>query len=163
MPLRYGKPGAEEVTLDDLEAFLNAWARAMLVDGVKDQVRELELGLSEFFPPSALAMFAPEELQALLSGGGAQPWSAEHILANIDCRHGYEKSSMQVQELVAFMSELTGEQQRLFLRFVTSVPRLPLNGWAGLRPQFTVVKKHPMPGMMALVVAAALLLPLKLI
>lgn len=40
------------------------------------------------------------------------------------------------------MASLDSAQRRQFLRFVTGTPRLPIGGFAALRPRLTVVKKE---------------------
>jgi E3 ubiquitin-protein ligase TRIP12 len=57
--------------------------------------------------------------------------------------HGYTASSPPVQALLSVLSELSGEQQRRFLSFVTGAPRLPPGGLAKLQPRLTIVCKHP--------------------
>ena len=42
------------------------------------------------------------------------------------------------------MSELSPEERRKFLKFVTGSPRLPNGGFASLDPKLTVVLKKPL-------------------
>eukprot|EP00243_Klebsormidium_subtile_P009512 TRINITY_DN4787_c0_g2_i1.p1 TRINITY_DN4787_c0_g2~~TRINITY_DN4787_c0_g2_i1.p1 ORF type:complete len:120 (-),score=32.58 TRINITY_DN4787_c0_g2_i1:350-679(-) len=44
------------------------------------------------------------------------------------------------------MGELTPDEQRSFLRFVTGAPRLPPGGLSALTPRLTIVRKHPSGG-----------------
>ena len=44
-------------------------------------------------------------------------------------------------QLLEIMSELTLDDQRAFLRFVTGAPRLPPGGLAALNPKLTIVRK----------------------
>lgn len=44
-------------------------------------------------------------------------------------------------QLLDIMSELSPEDQRAFLRFVTGAPRLPPGGLAALNPKLTIVRK----------------------
>jgi hypothetical protein len=44
-------------------------------------------------------------------------------------------------QLLDIMSELTPDEQRAFLRFVTGAPRLPPGGLAALNPKLTIVRK----------------------
>jgi E3 ubiquitin-protein ligase TRIP12 len=43
-----------------------------------------------------------------------------------------------------FMSELTLDERRSFLKFVTGSPRLPHGGFASLDPKMTLVHKKPL-------------------
>ena len=45
------------------------------------------------------------------------------------------------------MSAFSLEERKQFLLFVTGAPRLPLGGFAGLKPKLNVVRKDPsLPG-----------------
>ncbi len=46
----------------------------------------------------------------------------------------------QVQHLLVVISEMAPEDKRLFLRFISGSPRLPVGGFAGLSPRLTIVK-----------------------
>lgn len=46
-----------------------------------------------------------------------------------------------MMQLLDIMSELSPEDQRAFLRFVTGAPRLPPGGLAALNPKLTIVRK----------------------
>lgn len=87
-----------------------------------------------------------EEVEMLLRGIG-EKWSEESILGAIKCDHGYSRHSPAVQHFVRVLTDLSSDDQRAFLRFVTGSPRLPYGGLAALRPRLTIVKKHA--GMLA--------------
>ncbi len=48
---------------------------------------------------------------------------------------------MEFLNFLKMMKELEQDERRLFLRFVTGCPRLPLGGFGGLDPKLTVVLK----------------------
>jgi len=56
---------------------------------------------------------------------------------------GFESSLQRVgvMQLLDIMSELTPDEQRAFLRFVTGAPRLPPGGLAAVNPKLTIVRK----------------------
>ncbi|CAM9668710.1 unnamed protein product, partial [Choristocarpus tenellus] len=104
-------------------------------------------GLTEAVDPRRLAVLTASEFQQLLSGegggaGGDEEWSYPTVMASIVCRHGYTKSSAQVQWLVRTMTGLNQNQRRRFLQFITGTPRLPVGGFAALRPRLTIVRKE---------------------
>lgn len=78
----------------------------------------------------------------MLLRGIGERWSEECILGAIKCDHGYSRHSTSVQYFVRVLTELSSDEQRAFLRFVTGSPRLPYGGIAALRPRLTIVKKH---------------------
>ncbi len=42
--------------------------------------------------------------------------------------------------MLTVISEMGPEDKRLFLRFISGSPRLPVGGFAGLSPRLTIVK-----------------------
>jgi len=148
------KPGGadELVTIDTLGEFLELCTHHILVDSIGAQVERFCEGFAAIAPISSLKVFSAVELSDVLSGGSdlrEGAWNADSILPHIVCDHGYQKTSPQVQQLVSIMSEFTTQERRLFLRFVTGAPRLPMGGFASLRPPLTIVKTVPPPGRIA--------------
>ncbi|CAM9135577.1 unnamed protein product [Chrysoparadoxa australica] len=139
------KEADEAVTAQELGLYVTDVARHMLVDAIKPQLGQLIAGLSSVMKLEGLCLFTPQELQELLSGAGqgdSTYWTREAISNSVVCRHGYSKSSPQVLYLLETMTELTLPQRRDFLSFLTGTPRLPVGGFAALRPQLTIVKKE---------------------
>jgi len=66
------------------------------------------------------------------------------LLENVIPAHGYHTKSQEYLYLIRFMSELTHEERRKFLKFVTGSPRLPNGGFSSLDPKLTVVLKKPL-------------------
>lgn len=62
------------------------------------------------------------------SGAENEFGTYEDILDAIACDHGYSRGSRQVQWLVEILAEMTAEEQRRFLMFVTGCPCLPVGG-----------------------------------
>ena len=87
-----------------------------------------------------MSLRVQSELELLLRGQG-EAWTRELLLGAIKCDHGYTTSSAAVQHFVDVLAEMSTEQQRALLRFVTGSPRLPPGGVAALRPQLTIVMK----------------------
>ena len=58
--------------------------------------------------------------------------------------YGYHSKSAEYLNFIKFMGELTAEDRRKFLKFVTGSPRLPNGGFAALDPKLTLVLKKPM-------------------
>lgn len=51
-----------------------------------------------------------------------------------------------MRDLIDIMNSYSKEERRAFLQFMTGAPKLPLGGFKGLSPQFTVVRKpHEAP------------------
>lgn len=50
------------------------------------------------------------------------------LLDSIKADHGFNMDSRSVRNLLQVMSELTPQQRRDFLQFVTGSPKLPIGG-----------------------------------
>jgi E3 ubiquitin-protein ligase TRIP12 len=57
--------------------------------------------------------------------------------------HGYHQKSQPYLYLLKFMTELSKDERKKFLKFVTGSPRLPNGGFGALDPKLTVVLKKP--------------------
>jgi len=131
-----------EVTVYNLEQYLRLVSERFLHDDVHAQVSAIRDGLGDFLPVEALSAFTAKEFQSMLCGAtNLQNWKVDVIHDNIIPMHGYEQDSQQIKDLVQVLAELEREDQRLFLQWLTGSPRLPIGGFADLRPKLTVVRK----------------------
>ncbi|KAE8333229.1 hypothetical protein BDV39DRAFT_188725 [Aspergillus sergii] len=112
--------------------------------GVQRQVEAFREGFSQVFPYSALRTFTPAEL-VMLFGRADEDWSIETLMDSIKADHGFNMDSRSVRNLLQTMSELDAQQRRDFLQFVTGSPKLPIGGFKGLTPIFTVVCRPSEP------------------
>jgi E3 ubiquitin-protein ligase TRIP12 len=86
------------------------------------------------------------ELEDMICGTSRNDdeWTSASKLAEfITPAHGFHPKSPQFLYLIRFMNELTVEDRRRFLRFITGSPRLPNGGFGALDPKLTVVLKKP--------------------
>jgi E3 ubiquitin-protein ligase TRIP12 len=90
-----------------------------------------------------LTPFSESELNKLLCGTSGEIWTLEILRRAVTPAHGYSTTDVTYHNLLQFMVELEGEDQRKFLSFVTGCPRLPVGGIASLTPPLKVVKKDP--------------------
>ncbi|SCU89641.1 LAME_0E04720g1_1 [Lachancea meyersii CBS 8951] len=93
-------------------------------------------GLYTMIPPHWLEMFNSIELQMLISGGGK-----DIDLADLRKHTEYGEFSdddQTVQDFWAIMAEFGPEDRLNLVKFVTSVPRAPLQGFGSLNPLFGI-------------------------
>ena len=145
-------PGHDDITLggatgcitaDSIEPFAQSVAKAHLLTGVYYQLLVFVEALIEVLPESALAAFSPLEISPLVVGsptGKAEFWSVESLSPVISAAHGYTDQSQSFKNFIGILSELSEEERILFVKFVTGARSLPANGFAGLKPQLTIVK-----------------------
>ncbi|KAJ9093566.1 hypothetical protein QFC19_008293 [Naganishia cerealis] len=132
------------VTVENIEDYISAILDYTLRKGISRQVEAFREGFSMIFPVSDLAVFSPSEL-VLLFGNPEEDWSRSTLEQAIKADHGYNADSKQIRYLIDVMASFDKEERRAFLQFVTGAPKLPIGGFKGLHPQFTVVRKPHEP------------------
>ncbi|QBM88519.1 E3 ubiquitin-protein ligase TRIP12 [Metschnikowia aff. pulcherrima] len=138
--------GNIEVTSENLEVYVRKSTEFLLVSGVAKQVTAFREGFSSVFPIESLNIFTPQELREIF-GSGEEDWSRETISDSIKANHGYTQDSKAIVMLVNVLQDLNLSERREFLQFLTGSPRLPIGGFKAMRPEFTVVRKHPDAGL----------------
>lgn len=140
------KPGGAHIEVDDsnLGEYLEKVLDWTLGSGVAEQVKAFQDGFSSIFPIKSIKIFSLDELY-LLFGNADEDWSRETLEVAIKADHGYNQDSRAVQNLIEVMSSYNKEQRRQFLQFMTGAPKLPIGGFRGLTPPFTVVRKPHEP------------------
>jgi len=131
-----------QVTISNLEEYLNLVVKQQLVIGVQSQLEAFKRGFNEVFPLEKLAVFSVSELESFLCGVQETSWDYQTLVENTRCDHGYTHSSPTVKNLLEIMTELSPDEQRSFLLFVTGSPKLPYGGFKSLNPKLTIVRKE---------------------
>ncbi|KAK7206079.1 hypothetical protein BZA70DRAFT_275641 [Myxozyma melibiosi] len=93
-------------------------------------------GMNDLLSPSWLMMFGPHEMQTLI-GGAALPIDLEDWRRNT-VLSGYLQGDDTVRYFWEVISEFSDKEVREVLKFATSVPRAPLQGFGSLNPKFTI-------------------------
>ncbi|KAG1930629.1 E3 ubiquitin-protein ligase TRIP12 [Pimephales promelas] len=137
------KKGGKDVpvTIHNLEEYLRLVVYWTLNEGVSRQFESFREGFESVFPLQHLQYFYPEELDQLLCGSKSESWDVKTLMECCRPDHGYTHDSRAVRFLFEVLSSFDGEQQRLFLQFVTGSPRLPVGGFRSLNPPLTIVRK----------------------
>ena len=139
-------PGGSNVsvTIDNVADYIQRVLDYSLGRGVRRQVDAFKKGFGLVFAFSSLRAFTPAEL-VMLFGRVEEDWSIETLMDSVKADHGFNMDSKSVKNLLQTMSELSKEQRRDFLQFVTGSPKLPIGGFKSLTPMFTVVCKPSEP------------------
>lgn len=137
------------MTLDNLQEYIDLVLHFLFHESVKIQIQAFKKGFNHIFPVDNLKPFAGNscaELEDMICGTqrNEEEWSSVAKLAEfITPAHGFHQKSPQFLMFVRFMTELTIDDRRKFLRFITGSPRLPNGGFGSLDPKLTVVLKKP--------------------
>jgi len=99
-------------------------------------------GLGQMIQPAWLSMFNQAELQTLVSGENADI-DVEDLRRNTHCGGVYavgddNQEHPTIQMFWQVMHEMSNEERRKVVRFVTSTPRAPLLGFSHLNPRFSI-------------------------
>lgn len=136
---------AISLTKATLEEYIDKIAEVTLVDSIACQAEIFRQSFSELLPLKACGIWSETELSSFIVGSSVLNdacWTFEHLAAHVKAQHGYSAESRCFQDLLAFMAELSSQDRRRFLTFVTGAPSLPVGGFASLKPLLTVVKKE---------------------
>jgi ubiquitin-protein ligase E3 C len=135
-------PGGREVavTAANAERYAALFAHHHLSARIAVQVRAFLRGFRELVPLSWLHMFAPHELQLLLSG--EEVLDAEAVISDLRAHTvlagGFDVGDPYMDAFWGVLASFSPAELRKFLAFVTSVPRPPLLGFATLSPKFGI-------------------------
>lgn len=149
-------PGGADVsvTLDSLLEYVTLNLRFLLDTTIRRQVQAFRRGFEQICGKrgdasgscaTMLEVFDVRELETLCADARAvgSMWDREghELREHMVCDHGYTRESRAIADLVAILCELSVDEQRAFVRFVTGANRLPRGGLAKLEPKLTVVRK----------------------
>jgi hypothetical protein len=93
-----GSDDAEDVTLSNLDEYIDAVVRSTLVDTIETQVCAFRSGFADLGSLATLAMFTGKELAALLSSSdelSEHLWNPRVVAKHVVCQHGYTVQSTQ--------------------------------------------------------------------
>ncbi|KAG7365330.1 HECT-domain ubiquitin-transferase [Nitzschia inconspicua] len=135
------------VTRKNVFQYTHAVANQLLnVQGAK-QTRSFLEGFREIVPVSWVRLFSAKELQKLISGDDSvRGIDVASLRQSMHYLGGYHESQPYIQDFWDILeNELTFEQQRKFLRFMTSCSRQPLLGFSSLEPAPSIqqIRLHP--------------------
>lgn len=132
------------VTIHNLHLYIKLMTHWILYEGVSRQMESLREGFESVFPLQNLRIFQPEELECVFCGSPKDYVSGWDVRTLMECcrpDHGYNADSRAIQFLFEVLSSYDGQEQRLFVQFLTGSPRLPVGGFKALSPPLTVVRK----------------------
>lgn len=144
------KPGGAQipVTHIDVDEYVGLVAEASVMSAVSSQVAAFRTAFAEILPLQTCRIWSAQELAWIIVGSPVDDdtfWNLDHLSAHIKAAHGYQADSRCFRDLLCAMTEFTTENRRSFLTFCTGAPTLPVGGFAGLKPQLSVVKKESPP------------------
>ncbi|GAA5894262.1 hypothetical protein JCM6882_007615 [Rhodosporidiobolus microsporus] len=136
------KEGGKDLAVDihNVAEYVELVIDWTLQRGVEQQVLEFKKGFSTVFPVRDLKTFTPAEL-VMMTAAVEEDWSVEALTQASKADHGFTMDSRPVRDFLSVMAELSLQERREFLSFMTGSPRLPIGGFGALSPPLTIVRK----------------------
>ena len=128
-----------EVNNENRRVYVHALADYYLNRRLAVPMRAFMTGLTKIINKRWLSLFTVKELQLLLNGGEA-PMDVDDWEKHTLYSGGYTARSTVVRNFWRTMRKFSPSQRRDVLKFVTSSPRPPLQGFKHLNPPFVIHK-----------------------
>lgn len=124
------------VTSQNVGAYVQLIADRRLNRLIAQQAQAFRRGLADVIDLDWIRLFTPAELSLAICGGGRL--DVTDLRENVQFAGGFHDQHPTVLLLWEVLEEMSSEEQQAFLRFVTSVSRPPLLGFATLNPQLCI-------------------------
>ncbi|KAF8940178.1 hypothetical protein BGZ47_007837 [Haplosporangium gracile] len=124
------------VTRENRIRYIYLTAHYRLNTQIDRQCKAFFRGLSDLIDPKWLWMFNQQELQVML--GGAQTGISLKDLAQNVVYSNFERTDPTIEYFWSVVEEMSEEDRRLLVKFVTSCARPPLLGFAELNPKLCI-------------------------
>uniref|UniRef100_A0A0R3S056 Ubiquitin-protein ligase E3B n=1 Tax=Elaeophora elaphi TaxID=1147741 RepID=A0A0R3S056_9BILA len=129
---------AVHVTNENKIAYVHKMAQYRVFNQTKEQCHAFVSGFLSVLNSSWLSLFAPHELQYLISGQSTDI-DLHDLRKHVQYYGGFHNNHRVIKWLWQILeNDFTAEERRLFLKFVTSCSRAPLLGFAYLEPPFSI-------------------------
>ena len=124
------------VTRENRIRYIYLTAHYRLNTQIDRQCKAFFRGLSDLIDPKWLWMFNQQELQVMM--GGAQTGISLEDLAQNVVYSNFERTDPTIEYFWSVVEEMSEEDRRLLVKFVTSCARPPLMGFAELNPKLCI-------------------------
>ena len=124
------------VTSSSLTRYLHLLSDYKLNKSLHRQCRAFQHGLQSIIPRDWLSVFTAEELRLLISG--EDRIDVDELRQHTVYGSGYSDNHELVRWFWSIVDDMSAADRSALLRFVTSVPRRPLQGFGALQPKFCV-------------------------
>ncbi|XP_065569071.1 ubiquitin-protein ligase E3C-like isoform X2 [Artemia franciscana] len=138
------KPGGSSISVTSANRieYIYLVADYKLNKQIQLQCAAFRQGLADVIPLSWLRMFNYKELHVLISGAEV-PIDIQDLKRHTTYSGGYDEAHQVIKNFWKIAEEMSDEQKRKLLRFVTSCSRPPLLGFKELTPSFCIQNTGP--------------------
>eukprot|EP00882_Tetradesmus_deserticola_P020781 GHRQ01022458.1.p1 GENE.GHRQ01022458.1~~GHRQ01022458.1.p1 ORF type:complete len:327 (+),score=159.78 GHRQ01022458.1:847-1827(+) len=133
------KPGGRDIAVraDNVVEYVHRLADFRLNRQMDRAANAFLAGFFELIRPRWVRMFNEAELQMLISGS-EEGIDVDDLVAHVNYAGGYHEEHPVITTLWDAVRTFSPQQQRQFLKFVTSCSRAPLLGFKYLEPQLCI-------------------------
>ncbi|CAI2349763.1 unnamed protein product [Caenorhabditis sp. 36 PRJEB53466] len=126
------------VTNENKIDYVHRMAHHRVFRRTQEQCKAFVLGMQSILSPAWLSLFAPNDLQCLISGVNSDIDLAD-LKRNVQYFGGFHGNHRLIKWLWEILDKkFTAEERKLFLKFVTSCSRPPVLGFSFLEPPFSI-------------------------
>ena len=137
------------LTYENRLDYISAQLNYIFHSGIAKQIKFFVKGFEKCLPIInlfTLCAGSATQLKVQITGYETINWSLNELHEFIEPKLGYTKSSQTYLDLCEVLVELSNEERKQFLKFLTGCSSLPPGGLGNLQPKMTVVKKTPEQG-----------------
>uniref|UniRef100_A0A1I7TM49 Ubiquitin-protein ligase E3B n=1 Tax=Caenorhabditis tropicalis TaxID=1561998 RepID=A0A1I7TM49_9PELO len=126
------------VTKENKIDYVHRMAHHRVLRRTQEQCKAFVSGMQSILQPSWLSLFAPNDLQCLISGVNSDI-DLSDLKRNVQYFGGFHGNHRLIKWLWDILeNKFTPEERKLFLKFVTSCSRPPVLGFSYLEPPFSI-------------------------
>ena len=127
------------LSIDNVKQYLKMLVWFLLYKNPQQSIKMVSSGFKKILNPDFMKYFYPHEYEEILSGVTEEQWTVDYLKKNcVLSTIQLTAEKPEVQYLFEVLSSLSASDQRNFLQFVTSSPRLPIGGLAALNPKLNI-------------------------
>lgn len=127
-----------QVTNENKIDYIHRMAHHRVFSQTRQQCKAFVIGMQSILNAQWLSLFAPHELQYLISGQSCDI-DVTDLKKNVQYFGGFHSSHRVIKWLWEIVeNEFSVEERKLFLKFVTSCSKPPLLGFSYLEPPFAI-------------------------
>ncbi|WKX97400.1 hypothetical protein Q1695_013227 [Nippostrongylus brasiliensis] len=130
------------VTIDNRLEYIRSYVNFFLFKRIEPMVDAMRAGVSTVIDPGWLAMFSPSELQTLVSGADAD-LDVEDMMRHCAVHNIRDEADRDYMNLFwSVVGEMSPEDKRSLLKFITGCSRPPIEGFKMLYPAIGIQLVH---------------------
>lgn len=126
------------LTVENIEEYLQLLVWWLLYKGPQKKLECIQAGYYSILSRESVKPLLICDMRDIFSGMASGPWVVEELRKGCDLRGDLNVESPVINYLFEVLASFTREEQRGFLRFVTSSTNLPVGGFTNLDPPLTI-------------------------